>query len=116
MNRLWMILAIMRAEIRSVRRLARYWIFSVLSVGISFLSYIFYAGMHGFASRFSATAGVLGPRYLMASLGAVILVIFLFGLIFLAFDIRARDERERMAEVLDSRPVSNPEFLVGDGG
>ena len=30
-----MILAIARAEIRSVRRLARYWMFAVLSVGIT---------------------------------------------------------------------------------
>ena len=111
--RLSMILAIARAEIRSVRRLARYWMFSVLSVGITFLIYIYYAGIHGFASRFSATIGATAPRYLMSFVGMYLLVIFLIGLIFLAFDVRARDVRERMAEVLDSRPLSNIELLVG---
>ena len=108
-----MILAIARAEIRSVRRLARYWMFSVLSVGSSFLIYIYYAGIHGFFSRMSASIGAAGPRYLMSVMSFYLMAIFLLGLIFLAFDVRARDERERMAEVLDSRPLSNVELLVG---
>ena len=108
-----MLLAVARAEIRSVRRLMRYWMFSVLSIGITFLIYMQYAFMHGFASRLSATAGVMAPRFLIGAVGFYILGIFLIGLIFLAFDVRARDERERMAEVLDSRPLSNLELLVG---
>ena len=111
--RLSMILAIARAEIRSVRRLVRYWMFSILSVFLTVLIYLYYSGIHGFVSRFSATIGASGPRYLMSAMGLYLLVIFLLGLIFLAFDVRARDERERMAEVLDSRPLSNPELLVG---
>jgi ABC-type transport system involved in multi-copper enzyme maturation permease subunit len=113
MIRLPMILAIARAEIRSVRRLIRYWMFSVLSVLITFLIYMYYSALHGFVSRLSATIGATGPRYLMSAMGLYILVIFLLGLIFLAFDVRARDERERIAEVLDSRPMSNVELLVG---
>ena len=113
--RLPMILAIARAEIRSIRRLVRYWMFSILSVAITVLIYLYYAAFHGFTSRFSATAGVLSPRYLMGVMGIVFMAIFLLGLIFLAFDVRARDERERIAEVLDSRPLSNPELLVGRG-
>ena len=110
-----MILALARAEIRSIRRLVRYWMFAVLSVAITFLIYLYYAGIHGFVSRFSATIGAVAPRYLMSPMGIYLMVIFLLGLIFLAFDVRARDERERIAEVLDSRPVSNPELLVGRG-
>ncbi len=108
-----MILAIARAEMRSVRRLVRYWIFAVLSVGITFLIYMQYAFMHFFASRLTATAGAMAPRFLITAVGVYILGIFLLGLIFLAFDVRARDERERMAEVLDARPLSNVELLVG---
>ena len=89
--------------------------FSVLSVVLTFLIYIYYAGIHGFPSRFSATVGATAPRYVMSFLGLYILILCLLGLIFLAFDIRAREERERMAEVLDTRPVSNTELLVGRG-
>ena len=113
--RLSMLLALARAEVRSIRRLVRYWMFAGLSVGITLLIYLYYAGIHGFVSRFSATIGAVAPRYLMAPMGIYLMVIFLLGLIFLAFDVRARDERERIAEVLDSRPVSNPELLVGRG-
>ena len=115
MMRLPMILAIARAEIRSVRRLIRYWVFALLSVAFTFLAYGYYTVIHALASRFSATVGAAGPRYLMSGVGLYFVMIFLLGLIFLAFDVRARDERERIAEVLDSRPVSNPEFLIGRG-
>ena len=115
MMRLPMILAIARAEIRSVRRLIRYWVFALLSVAFTLLAYGYYTIIHAYASRFSATVGVAGPRYLMSGVGLYCVLIFLLGLIFLAFDVRARDERERIAEVLDSRPVSNPEFLLGRG-
>ena len=115
MMRLPMILAIARAEIRSVRRLIRYWVFALLSVASTLLAFGYYTAVHAYASRFSATVGVAGPRYLMSGVGLYFVLIFLLGLIFLAFDVRARDERERIAEVLDSRPVSNPEFLLGRG-
>ncbi|MCZ6643083.1 MAG: hypothetical protein O7F71_16015 [Gammaproteobacteria bacterium] len=113
MIRIPLILAISRAETRSTRRLARYWIFAVLSVLVSFLMYMQYTVMHGLTSRFSATIGSMGPRYLMAEIGLYMVIIFVTGLIFLAFDVRSRDIRERMVEVLDSRPVSNGEFLIG---
>ena len=38
---------------------------------------------------------------------------FQIALIFLAFDIRSRDQRERMAEVLDARSVGNVAVLAG---
>lgn len=111
--RLSMILAVARAEVRSVRRLARYWLFATLSVMATFAIYLYYAAIHGFLSRLSATIGAIGPRYLVPAMGIYIMATFLLGLIFLAFDVRARDERERMVEVLDARPVSNAEVLVG---
>ena len=113
--RLSMIRAIARAEIRSIRRLVRYWMFATLSAGLSLVLYLYYAAIHGFASGFSATAGATSPRYLIAVMGIGLTSIFLLGLIFLAFDVRARDERERIAEVIDSRPLSNLELLVGRG-
>ena len=39
--------------------------------------------------------------------------VFMMALVFLSFDIRARDERERMHEVLDTRPVDNLAMLIG---
>ena len=108
-----MVMAIASAEMRSIRRLVRYWLFAIVSVMITFAIYLYYSGIHGFLSRMSATIGAIGPRYLVPAMSIYIMAIFLLGLIFLAFDVRARDERERMAEVLDSRPFSNIELLTG---
>ena len=41
------------------------------------------------------------------------LLVFLFGVIFLAFDIRLRDIRDRMVGVIESRPFSNFDLLIG---
>ena len=38
---------------------------------------------------------------------------FMFGSVFMAFDARNRDVRERIVEVLDARPLSNLELLLG---
>ena len=107
------ILAVAVAEMRSVRRLVRTWIFSILSVGITMFAFLYYGVIHGIFSAQSATIGSAGPRFLMSAFGIYLLGIFLVGIIFLAFDVRARDQRERIAEVLDARPISNLELLVG---
>ena len=49
----------------------------------------------------------------MSIVGLAYILIFLVGTIFLAFDVRARDIRERMIEVLDSKPYSNLELVFG---
>ena len=69
--------------------------------------------VHAVGSSFSASIGFVGPRYLIHPVGMFYLLIFIVGIIFLAFDVRARDERERMLEVLDSRPYSNFELVLG---
>jgi hypothetical protein len=110
-----MIWAIARAEMRSTRRLSRYWVFSILAVLIAFATYIYYAAIHGNFSHMSAAIGAVGPRFLVSALGIYMLILFLLGLVFLAFDVRSRDVRERMVEVLDSRAISNLEFVLGRG-
>ncbi|HJN52388.1 MAG: hypothetical protein QF565_07405 [Arenicellales bacterium] len=113
MMRLATTLAIARAEIRSVRRLARYWVFTFLAVLMAILVYLEMAVVHALFSRISATIGYVGPRYMVSAVGMYLLLFFLIGLVFIAYDVRARDERERMIEVLDSRPITNAEFLLG---
>jgi len=101
------------AEMRLSRRLLRYWIFALLAVGSGLLVYLYYCTLHAFFSSFSATAASIGPRYLIGAMGLYFLALFMAGLVFLAFDVRARDRREGIVEVLDSRPYSNAELLTG---
>lgn len=116
MIRLPMILAVAGAEMRSTRRLFRYWLFTVLAVLISTAMFTQYTFMHGMASYQSATLGALSPRFLISTVGLFAIFVYVAALVFLAFDVRARDERDRMTEILDSRPLSNIELILGKVG
>ncbi|MCY3818676.1 MAG: hypothetical protein OXH52_04830 [Gammaproteobacteria bacterium] len=106
-------LGIAVAEVRSARRLVRTWLFAGLALATGLAHFLFFSFLHGTASGVSASAGLVSPRFLMSFLGMYYVWVLMVGLIFLAFDIRARDERDRIAEVLDSRPVSNLSLLAG---
>jgi len=107
------LLAVASAELRLARRLVRYWVFFALSylVGVAF--FLYYALLHMLGSSWSATAATIGPRYLMSAVGTYAVLVFLIGVVFLGFDLRARDRRERMVEVLDARPFTNLELVSG---
>ena len=55
------ILAVAIAEMRSARRLARTWIFAVLSLLVASIAFGYFSVIHGMASGYSATAGFVGP-------------------------------------------------------
>ena len=107
------VLGIARAETRLARRLVRYWVFTSLAILVGSALYTYYYVIHRFASGFSATVSAINPRYLIMGFGTWYLMIFAIGLIFLGFDVRSRDQRERMHEVLDSQPCSNLELVLG---
>ena len=112
-SRLRELAAVALAEMRSARRLARTWLFGALALILGLLSYVYYSVLHGIGSGFSGSLGLMNPRFLMSAIGAFLIWLFLVAMIFLAFDVRARDTRERMAEVLDARPVDNLTMLTG---
>ena len=113
MIRMEKILAIARAETRVTRRLVRYWVFLSISFLIAFILYFRLAVIHGLYSSYSGTVGMICPRFLISVCGLYYLVIYTAGAVFLSFDVRARDQRERMDEVLDSRPYTNLELVTG---
>ncbi len=113
MIRIKQIMAIARAETRITRRLVRYWVFLGLSYLIALIAYFYYSFLHGFYSSYSASVGLISPHFLVTVVGIYYLLIYVIGAVFLAFDVRARDKRERMIEVLDSRPYTNLELVVG---
>lgn len=105
--------SIARAEARLARRLVRYWTFLSVAFLFSLGGFLYYYALHYNFSSASGTAAALNPRYLVGAVGNYFVLIFALGAVFLACEVRARDERERVAEALDSRPLSNVELLTG---
>lgn len=107
------VLGVARAEMRLTRRLARYWIFATFAVAIAVVMWALWAIQHYFMSPFSASGGAVNPRYLASFLGFHYQSFLMLGIAFLGFEVRARDRRERISEVVDTLPVSNAEYVFG---
>ena len=99
---------IARAEGRLTRRLVRYWIFVTIAWLFGVGTFLWYGlAIHRNFSAYGASVAILNPRYLTGLYGQYYVLIFMLGIVFLAFDIRSRDVRERIVEVLDAKPFSN---------
>lgn len=85
----------------------------MLAVGVSLLFFVGTGVQHAQDGWLSPVTDFPAPRFIISTVGMPLLLVFLFGVIFLAFDIRARDRGARMVEVLDCRPFSNVELLLG---
>ena len=101
------------AEMRSCRRMLRTWLLIALASSVCISHWITLTQSYVHDSLHSPIAGVLGPRYVIVQLAQPIVLWFAFGIVFLAFDVRSRDVRDRMFEAVDSRPVTNLELLAG---
>ncbi|HVS63170.1 MAG TPA: ABC transporter permease subunit [Thermoanaerobaculia bacterium] len=102
-----------RAEMRTIFRLVRFWVFAALATLIGLVAYFYYAVIHGLFSNLSGSIGAVSPKFLMGQFALWQTIVFVIGVVFLAFDVRARDVRDRMVEVLDTRPYSNAELVLG---
>ena len=108
---------ISKAEIRSCRRLVRTWVFVSLAYAVGTIMYVQSIWN---ASNWSRPRPPIGwvhsnidSRYDINVIADGFGVILIIGIIFLCFDIRARDVRNRISEVFDSKPIHNFEVLVG---
>lgn len=105
-------LAVFLSEVRTARRLTRTWVLGILAVGTTLVGYAFFAQLHGQVSSFLPSA-VTSPRFLVGAYGGYLLWLLMGATVFLSFDLGNREQRERISDVLDSRPVSNIQLLAG---
>ena len=104
---------IARAEARLTRRLVRFWIPVVIGLLVAAFQFANFMFIYKIFSFGSASAASANPRFFLANAAGGFLIVFYLGLIFLAMELRARDERERVSGVLDAKPVSNVELVFG---
>ena len=107
------VLAFAIAELRSILRLTRTWVVVLVASGYTVILYVNAVSSHAYSSSVSSVVGLLGPSYVFSTDATNVLVFFVIGVVFLAFDIRTRDLRDRIAEVLASRPVLNIDVIAG---
>ena len=107
------LLAVTLAELRSVSRLARTWVFLALGIAVVGTAYGYYSFLHARSSFGSLSMGNSLPRLTTAYFNSYVLWFFMAALVFLAFDLRHRDARERIIEAVDSRPLANVTLLGG---
>ena len=102
------------AEMRSCRRLARTWVFIAIAAISCIFTWLGVSFAHAATSTSSAAASFQNaPMFLIGQLSQFVIGWFTFGIVFLAFDIRTRDLRDRIGEVIDARAVTNLEFVAG---
>lgn len=102
------------AEMRSCRRLARTWIIFGITLAYCIGWYINKLESAVYPSAPSGWApSQINPQLMVAEMMSVLVAMFSFGLIFLAFDIRARDVQNRIHEIVDSLPANNVEVILG---
>ncbi len=110
LSNLWFLAS---AEMRTCLRLVRTWVFVSIGLLVCVVQWFSLTATHAESSTLFPAAGIYSPRYLTSNLGSTIVLMATLGMLFLAFDIRSRDIRSRMGEVIDCRPFSNIELLTG---
>ena len=102
--------AVVSAQLRSLRRLVRTWVFAVLGVAVIATAFVYYSYIQ---DRMPDFDGTILPRFATPYFNSYILWFFMAAVVFVSFDARSQDERERISEALDSRPFSNLVLLGG---
>ncbi len=110
LSRLW---SLCTAEIRTCKRLTRTWEFIAIACVATLWQWVVLTDLYDYKSLVSPVYGLIGPRFTIAEMGGTMLFWFSVGVIFLAFDMRFRDSRDRMTEVLDKQPPSDVEMILG---
>lgn len=103
------------AEMLSGRRLARTWIFIVVGFLFAVSAWLGLAVNFYNLSAFDPYWGLIANvRYMFApQMGSTLILVYSIGIVFLAFDVHLRDRRDRVHEVLHSRPLDNFSLLLG---
>ena len=78
---------------RSARRLTRTWVFVALGITAMLGAYGYYSFIHAQFSGYILTVGYLLPRFSTAYFNSYVLWFCMAALVFLAFDVRVRDQR-----------------------
>lgn len=101
------------AEMRAMRRLLRFRIAAVVLTLLAVAPYAISCVIQSYIAPYSPSFVGTTPLYLLGSIDPTYFLIFQIASLVLLFDVDQRHARARIAEVLESRALSNFEYLAG---
>ena len=112
-NSLARTLTVAGAQIRICRSLVRFWVISVLLTLVVLISYLQSCVWHTLNASYSPSFSLAEPKYLLSNIDALVFLAFQFAAVLLTFDIRQYHNRNRVQSALESRQLTNIEYLLG---
>lgn len=106
-------MSVVRSELLSTLRLFRFWIVVLLLSGAVFAAYVLSCLVYVNIAPFNISFVGGTPKYLLGNLDPTYFLFFQAGVLLLTFDHRQRIQRNRILEVIESRPVSNLQYQLG---
>lgn len=101
------------AEVRTVRRMARFWTVVLVLSFCSLIGYFSSCVLYSYSATSSPSFGPGTPKYLLGNVEPTFFLMFQLAALCLVFDAAHRHRRNRIDEVIDSKPVHNYEYLAG---
>lgn len=106
-------LAVAGAQIRICRSQIRFWVTSVLLTLVVLIGYLQSCVWQTLNASYSPSFSLAEPKYLLSNVDALVFLAFQFAAVLLTFDIRQYHDRNRIQTVLESRQLTNIEYLLG---
>lgn len=101
------------AEVRKLTKLVRFWVLATFLTGLLLFSYGVGCVFGGITSTVSPSFGFNTPYYFLSWVDPTFYLLFQLTLLWLGFDRNSRNVRCRIDEILDSKPISNFEYVLG---
>ena len=100
-------------EVKLALKLFRTQIFLLIAIIICITFYVLVELQYVSRSAESASVGLMAPTYLAGTLGSYFMALFSLAIIILAYDLRERNLRSKIHEVLEVVPASNVTVVMG---
>lgn len=106
-------LAIAGAQIRICRSQVRFWVTSALLTVVVLIGYLQSCVWQTLNASYSPSFSLAEPKYLLGNVDVLVFLAFQFAAVLLTFDLRHVHNRNRIQSVLESRQLTNVEYLLG---
>ena len=106
-------IAIAKAQIRICWSLVRFWVAFALLNLVALVGYIQSCVWKTLSTAYSPSYSLTEPKYLLSNVDALVILAFQLVAVLLTYDIRENHRKNRILLALESRQLTNFEYLTG---